>query len=192
MNDDSVSPVDAAREAAIDRLLAEAAIKRVLHRYCYGADRADEEALRSVYHEDGIDEHGTNFVGSGWDFAAYTCALAREAPHFSTMQHHITTMNIEIHGLVAAAETYVLALHVPVSGNQIAMVGGRYLDRFECRDGEWRVAYRRFVHDLDVQLPPEPAFAEGIGTYIEGSRTPSDDSYALFSAVAEGRPWPNG
>ena len=191
MNDEAMPPPDAARDAAIDRLLAEAAIKRVLHRYCYGADRADEQALRSVYHEDGIDEHGTNFAGRGWDFATYTCKLARENPHFSTMQHHITTINIAIHGTVAAAETYVLALHVPVVGNQIAMVGGRYLDRFECRDDQWRIAYHRFVHDLDVQLPPEPAFAEGIGTYTEGSRTPSDDSYALFSAVAAGRPWPN-
>jgi len=184
------SSADAQRRIDIDRLLAEAAIARVLHRYCFGADRADEAALRSVYHEDGIDEHGTNFVGTGWDFAAYTCRLALEAPHFTTMQHHITAMNIAVHGAVAAAETYVLALHVPVSGDQIAMVGGRYLDRFECRDGEWRIAYRRFVHDLDVQLPPERAFAEGIGTYVEGRRTPSDESYALFSAVADGRPWP--
>jgi len=178
-------------DAALARLLDGDAIRRVLHRYCFAADRADEELLRSVYHPDGIDEHGTNFKGLGWDFAEYACRTAREEPNFTAMQHHLTSTNIAVHGDVAAVESYVLALHVPVGGGGIAAVGGRYLDRFERRDGEWRIAYRRFVHDLDVQLPDAPAFAEGIGTYFEGSRTPADPAFALFGAVAEGRPWPD-
>ena len=67
-------------------------------------------------------------VGVGWEFAEYACRSAREDPNFTTMQRHITTMNISAHGDVAAAE--------------------------------WRIGYPRFVHDLDVQLPDAPAFAE--------------------------------
>ena len=174
----------------VDRLLALDEIRSVLNRYCRAADRGDEEMLRSVYHPDGIDEHGTNFVGLGWEFAAFAAKSARENLRFAVMQHHITSINIEVHGDSAAAETYVLALHVPVSGPQIAMVGGRDLDRFEKRGGEWKIAYRRFVHDLDVQLPAERAFADGIGTYFEGTGTPTDSSYDLFAAVASGSPWP--
>src|SRR5207253_3010770 len=47
-------------------------ITEVLYRYCRAIDRLDEELVRSCYHPDGVDEHGS-FAGDidqyiGWVF----------------------------------------------------------------------------------------------------------------------------
>ena len=53
--------------------------------------------------------------------------------------------------------------------------GGRYIDRFERRGGEWKIAHRAVVHEwdkiehLELAYPPD-RFSEGI-------RGPEDPSY---------------
>src|SRR5262245_17777267 len=61
----SGAPTSSAVDApAVRVLLDKQAIQEVLARYCRGVDRADLELLRSVYHPDAIDNHGT-FNGNG-------------------------------------------------------------------------------------------------------------------------------
>ena len=55
---------------ALQRLLDEQAIRRLLVDYCRGVDRGDEALVASVYHPDATDDHG-RFKGTGLDFAAY-------------------------------------------------------------------------------------------------------------------------
>jgi hypothetical protein len=52
---------------------------------------------------------------------------------------------------VAHVETYVHAEHLRRAGDGwvIDLFGGRYVDRFERRDGRWLIADRVVVHDLD-------------------------------------------
>ncbi|MCU1456385.1 MAG: nuclear transport factor 2 family protein [Actinomycetia bacterium] len=170
-------------DATVARLVAEAEITRVLNRYCHGVDRGDEEMIRSVYHPDGIDEHGAHFVGSGSDFAAFVTA---QKPNFAVLMHHLTSILIEVRDDVAAVQSYVVAMHVMRDGI-FSWAAGRYLDRFERRTGEWKIAHRRFVLDLDLPAPAEPVAANVDGSFGEGSRSPSDPAYALFDAVAAGR-----
>ena len=47
--------------------------------------------------------------------------------------------------------------------------GGRYVDRFERRDGEWRIAHRNLVHEWDKVEHVELAFPPG--RYPEGGRS---------------------
>ena len=43
----------------LDELSSIAEIRNLQERYCRGIDRADADILRTVYWEDGYDEHGT-------------------------------------------------------------------------------------------------------------------------------------
>ena len=42
----------------LQQLLDKQEIHEVIMRYCRGIDRLDREMIRSVYHDDAIDEHG--------------------------------------------------------------------------------------------------------------------------------------
>ena len=157
------------------RFLDEEAIKKVHMRYCRGVDRMDLELVRSCYHPDAVDDHG-EFVGGIDEFIAY----AREnLPKFLSTNHCVCNQLVEVHGDVAFAEHYGIAYHRLPAGEDgvekdwIATI--RYIDRFERRDGEWRIAHRRSIVDSDrinpvgeTMIPP--------GT-MAGARDRSDPSY---------------
>ena len=177
---------DESIEETIDRLAAEAEIRRVLARYSHAADRGDSELLKTVYHADGVDEHGSHFVGRGWDFAEWTRS---NRGRFEVGMHHLTSTLIEIHGDSAAAESTMFGL-VKAATGEVSWSSGRYLDRLERRDGEWRVAYRRFVNDVAFPVPAHRGEVDRSGAYPRGTQSLDDPAYALFAAVAAGRPWP--
>ena len=51
----------------IEQVVATQQIYNVVMRYIRGHDRADRELVRSVYWEDGYDDHGSMWQGSGWE-----------------------------------------------------------------------------------------------------------------------------
>jgi hypothetical protein len=53
---------------------------------------------------------------------------------------------------------------------------GRYIDRMERRQGEWRIARRKMVMDF-MRTDPVPAGDPGLGSG-SGARDRSDPSYA--------------
>ncbi len=53
--------------------------------------------------------------------------------------------------------------------------GGRYVDRFERRNGEWRIAHRLSIREWDAKEHIEPAFAAG--RFTEGRRDHTDPAY---------------
>ncbi len=142
--DDGVAPPAA---DALFALEADRAIRQALARYCAGVDGRDAALIRSAYHADAVDDHGS-FVGSAFEFADRIVALL--APFELRSQHHVTNVLIELRDDRADVESYVLAFH-PVHGEDgtetHALFGGRYRDRFERRSGEWKIAERRVEMD---------------------------------------------
>jgi len=60
-------------------------------------------------------------------------------------------------------ETPVLAIHRcagddPEEGEYLERFGGRYFDRFEQRDGDWRIAERKLTWDWDTRESVTRAF----------------------------------
>lgn len=166
----------------IEDLEAELEIRRVLARYCRGVDRGDLALLKSVYHPDAHDDHGM-FVGSGWDFAeALVPAMDRNTLN---SQHHLTNVLIERDGDRAAVESYVIALHPtrdPKSGVEVhQLAGARYLDRFEKRDGEWKIAERRVVIDWTRAGQPAEEWSAWKSTGLRGARREHDPSHGFFT-----------
>ena len=90
-------------------------------------------------------------------------------------------------GDIAQVESYVLAWH-PVYDEQAgrethALAGGRYLDRFERRDGEWKIADRRVVLDWTrTSLPGEEwPIAKA---FAAGGRREADPSHGVVGKPA--------
>jgi hypothetical protein len=159
----------------IDHLLAEREIHRRLFDYCRGVDRGDAALVASAYHRDGTDDHGS-FKGLGVDFAEYV--MSRLAGRYHSTMHTIGNVLVDFDGRdVAHVESHVCARQrrEDERGHVLETFGGRYIDRFERRDGEWKIAHRLVVHDWDkvehVELgfPPEK--------FTNGTRDRADPSY---------------
>lgn len=163
------------RDPAVQELLDKQAIREVTMRYCRGADRCDPELISSAYHPDARDERpGQEMTGEtvGRDLAD----SLRQS--MQSTNHQIGTQLIEVDGDSAVAESYSTGRHVLADGRRLHS-NTRYLDRFERRDGEWRIIHRLVVTDTTELLPPDdgpPLVASGVAR-----RDSSDPSYALFA-----------
>ena len=143
------APQDALSEARIgpDELIARAGITNALAVHSRGVDRADVNLLSSAYHPDATVDYGF-FIGP----AATLGAILAEAQKGTPPTLHRTASSwIKVAGSLAVSESYVMA-YVEDADTQ-RLVFGRYLDRHECRDGEWRLSHRTYVLDGNVNRP---------------------------------------
>lgn len=143
-----------------------------IYRYTRGLDRHDDEVLRSVFHPDAIDNHG-RFVGHREEFVAWANHECHDK--LDAHMHHITGHTCEVDGCVAHSESYVIFVHRYKDGNTVHVAGGRYLDRLEKRENEWRIAIRRLVVDYRY-VADGSVFGDWDG-YPKGTQDPSDFSY---------------
>jgi SnoaL-like domain len=155
-------------------LMDRAAIADCIASHARGCDRHDVDLITAAYHPDGTDEHGkvTNLGTEYGDWANQV--------HAATSQvhtHNITTHTVDIDGDEAHAESYVIVLLL--NGDTAQVISGRYIDRLERRDGQWRIAVRRstvevmFLADASVL---QSSFFKDTG-YAVGTRDRSDLSY---------------
>lgn len=174
-------------QAELQALLDREAIRDCLYRYCRGIDRADEEALRSAYWPDGTDQHGA-YSGSAAGFIGQALPRLRAGGH---RVHTISNILIELHRDAAAVESSFFALQTTATAPTTeTFLCGRYLDRFERRSGEWRIAARTVVYDwLEERMRPE--LADPLKLFgarrPNGSVASTDPVYALLEAVRAGR-----
>ena len=180
--------IDADRIAALERRLAELAdreaIRDCLLRYCRGIDRCDEAALRSAYWPDATDRHGP-YQGTASGFIDWAVDRLSQG---GRNVHMIGNIAIELRGDVAAVESYFHALQAeraPGAQARDLLLCGRYIDRFERRHGEWRVAARVVTYDWMQSLPVEPGGeAERFGVRQPiGARKPGDPWYVLLASL---------
>jgi ketosteroid isomerase-like protein len=134
--------------AALRRLLDEAEIRAVLARYARAIDRRDMDTVRTCYHPDATDAHG-QYNGDVEGFIRNS--TARWSGRSASMSHTFGQSLIELDGDRAWVESYCLC-HIrllPEGEGAPAMdrLGNiRFVDLFERRDGEWRIANRKVVH----------------------------------------------
>ena len=140
----------------ICRYLDQHDIREVIYRYCRGIDRRDYELVRSCYHLDATDDHG-DFSGNIDDFLVY---VQRSLPRYERTMHFIGNVLIDVHGDTARAESYLTAYHrVPASRTKPErdfIANLRYVDDFERRHGEWRIAARVCVFEFSRIDPVNP------------------------------------
>lgn len=161
----------------LTRVADELAIRGVLTRYARGIDRCDEAVLRSVWWPGAQADYGQGETDAGEWSGSVVQALAT----MRRTQHFLGNMAVELDGDRATAETYCRAYHEVdgADGRQEMEVGGRYLDRLEKRDGEWRIAHRRYVLDWNRNMASTAAWDGPLygGLTRVGARAPDDPSY---------------
>ena len=136
----------------MSRLIAKADIEDCMKRYARGVDRRDWDMVRGCFHPDATDHHG-EFLGNPEEFIDWVKARHGAVP-FS--MHYLLNCLVEFHADdVAAVETYFWALQRREDGDSGTdhEVFGRYVDRFEQRDGAWRIADRKVTYDSTRTTP---------------------------------------
>jgi hypothetical protein len=154
-----------------------------LTRYARGMDRLDRDLARSAYHDDAIDDH-VGFAGPVDDFLDWAFAYhGGQVRH----QHYVGNHTIDVDGDSAHAETYYLFIGTDRDEDApLTVTGGRYIDRFERRDGKWGIAAR--VCLVEWQTAAESLLKTPAVDYISATcgtvaRDRSDCSYERPLAV---------
>jgi hypothetical protein len=149
-------PDDPLDRNALLRLLDQQKIRDAICRYARGVDRGDWDLVRSTYHTDAHDEHG-DYKGGIDGFIAW---LDERFDGVDNSMHFLGQTLIDFAGPdLALVETYFVSrrLRAPTAAESsitcaadgVAREGwGRYVDRFERRNGAWKVAHRTVVLEV--------------------------------------------
>jgi hypothetical protein len=132
------------RQAVVGQMQDREAIHSCVQRYARGVDRFDRELLLSAFHPDAMDDHG-KFIGLPTEFADWV--LNQHTTAHLSHQHCLFNHVCELDGDAAHAETYFMFVAMNREGPPWTVLGGRYVDRFERRDGVWAIAHRVTVRD---------------------------------------------
>lgn len=167
----------------LQTLLDKQALHELVMRYCRCVDRRDFAQARTLYHDDAIEDRAPLFYGSPDQFVAW---LGEVTPQFELTAHRIFNTLFVVEGDRAEGEIYAEAYHRTggPEGHEMT-VGGRYLDRYERRDGCWKFIYRTSTVDRSELQPVNPdayrAFAAGSAA---GRPDRSDPSYRKLELFA--------
>lgn len=160
------------RDPALQELLDKQAISEVIARYSRTLDWLDDEGQASCYWPEAAIDYGF-FKGSASDFISVVMKIERASQR---RWHFLGSLQIALHSASAAStECYGLATGVRATdgvwtGN---LYGGRYLDEFDKRGGEWRISKRLYVMDWSTPLgvqndgTPNPDFPLPILQIVE-------------------------
>jgi hypothetical protein len=160
---------DATEQTYLELLAARAEIADVVNRFCHAVDRRRWELMASVFHEDAT----SRFLDKVRPWREMVAGGRLSIGALGPTHHQTGNLLMAIDGDVAHVETYVTAYHrVPTSApangfwdarsaDYDGVAGGRYVDRFERRDGSWKIAERQTLvewrHD---QLVSEGSLAQ--------------------------------
>ena len=167
-------------------------IQHVMAQWCRAVDRLDYDGMHAVFHPDAIDTHGA-YNGGIDGLVAWIRDRHSNIP-FS--MHAVSNMLIEFAGPdLALVETYVRTTQrYPADardkldqlaggragegeGGMDLMTCSRYVDRFERRDGHWRIAARTLVADWKQFVPVPAHLPEPPAGWATGRRDAQDFIY---------------
>ena len=191
---------------AVEKLVHGQEIIDAIHRYARAIDRVDAELLKSVFWEEGA---YCQIMNDACVHEAAESIVGWMNETFAVTQHALSTTNLAFADAERAkTETYFTAFHLTrpkldraklesiIGARRIAelggdysesyeiVVGGRYLDVFERRNGAWRIHTRRLLLDwttTDVGrgLRKDEGLILSSNTRAWSTRDQSDPSYLL-------------
>ena len=163
-------------DARVQLLIDRQDILDCLTRFSRGIDRFDRALFLSAFHEDAEIAAGP-FVGGPVALCDWSFGL-HEAGQEAT-QHNLLNHTCEVDGDIAHAETYYMFVARNRDGT-LWLAGGRYVDRLEKRNGEWKIALRTNMIEWSALPPPVPIpFTDipGVDDNGRAERSGEDISY---------------
>jgi hypothetical protein len=159
---------------ALDELTARRDIVDCVARYMRAQDRLEPDLQRSAFHPDAWIDCGP-VAGDVDTFVAY----AQGGLAGCAFTHHLigqTTLTVD--GDEASGEIYFIAYHRFVQdGAETDMIfGGRYIDEYQRRNGEWRILKRREIADWTRTIPAADDFLKLEPAYHRPGRRGADFS----------------
>lgn len=180
--DQSRSADPPSREQRISDMLDKQDCTELVHRMARAIDRCDGELVNQLFHPDATDDHGS-YKGTAKDFVPWVMEVLKG---MHRTQHMIGNVLIKLDGDAAYGESYFIAHHaIPAEDgtDNFMIAAGRYLDRFERRDGEWRMAHRGAVYDWSSISPSTDIWDRAaMADYSFGARGKADPSYPHFAS----------
>ena len=162
---------------ALHQLLEIESIKQLSLLYSRACDRLDKQLLEKLYWPDGGDDHGI-FKGTAPEYIDWAMNLLSS---WTSSHHSNNNFIIEMNGPQATGEVgwtgYYRYQVDGVATDQVS--AGRYLDRYEKRLGEWRIAYRTCISEWSRVVSVETDWREGAIPANIGRRDDTDLLYAL-------------
>jgi hypothetical protein len=132
-------------------------------RYTRGADRHDVELIRSAFWPDAKISYGNPMTLE--QFVHWVNNV--HSQNFAAHQHHVTGQTVDIGGTTAHVEDYVIYFLVPRdkaadkmgtatpghagASSKMKIGSGRYIERWERRNGEWKIIVREYVEELALE-----------------------------------------
>jgi hypothetical protein len=146
------------REPRGTELAARDCLWRLVNTYSRACDRRDFVLLRSLYHDDALEEHGDMFTGSP---DAYVAWVEKALANWQSTAHYVANALFEVDGDYAEGEIYKLNHHRTRDGSEEIVTGSRSLDRFARRAGEWRFLGRCVTLDWADRRPVDRGAYDG-------------------------------
>lgn len=159
----------------IETLLAKQEIYDLLCDYMHAQDRLDPQLHRAVFHDDATTDYGHQ-RGSADDFVVW--AQSALASMIAT-HHMLGQVRIDIEGEIGFGEVYFQGFHrLELEGEvKDLTISGRYVDRYEKREGRWKIAHRTELVDWERVERATPPFLDTLGPGTNwGKRGDADPS----------------
>lgn len=152
----------------LELLLAKQEIYELACKYSRGLDRLDADLLLSVFWEDGWCEFGF-YDASPAAFIEFAISALND---HEANQHMIGNVLIDVEGDEAFGEVYFNAYHKVKTdtGFEDMLIAGRYLDRYEKREGVWKMAYRSERVDWSRNMETQDSYFDMAPDGLRGAR----------------------
>ena len=160
--------------AIADRL----AIQDILALHSRGLDRLDSQALKHCYWPEANVDYGA-YKGPAHAFADIVVQVL--PAQYELTRHGLGNTLIDFDGDSARTETCVSAGHLLQGAGEDLHFYGRYVDQFECRDGQWKILFRQVVMDWCKRHPVvDERQGEAFGDLAKGGHYPQDPLYPFL------------
>ncbi len=147
----------------IQAMLDREQIKDCIARLARGEDRRDADLLKDCYWPDSNFDYGV-YQGS---FPEYLAWVVPGADTITNTQHVLGQAVVELSGNTAKAETHVISYHrvMMEGGERDTVIGGRYLDSMEKREGKWGISKRVMLYDWYQDWGHSVDWSQGVMGY---------------------------
>lgn len=136
--------MDADARAALDLLLSESEITRLVHEYCHGIDKRDADRFMAVWAEDAVWQVGPEQVFRG--HAGILDAAKRQWDAFGQMHHWSANLVLDVEpGENRATGESDVDVTVEMTDGRWVRGGGTYRDVYVREHGHWKFQRRDAV-----------------------------------------------